>query len=93
MAVPLRVCYKCVTAIALTEAMDIGVGKILRTLAVGEVVEAVDNTAEDAQTKLLRVKVKTRKDAKTGYATIVSQAGTTYLEKLSDKAVRQLDAE
>jgi len=90
-AAPLRVMYRCLSTIALSDGVEIGATKILRSLAPDEIVEAVDEPCEEPVAKVQRIKVVASKDGQVGYTTIEGNKGTVYLERLSLEQIRELD--
>lgn len=75
-----RTMYKCVASVAIQDDVEIGKSTIVRPLEMGELVEAME-VSEDEASKCPRVKILAPKDGKIGWATIVGNAGTPYLEK------------
>jgi hypothetical protein len=80
---PLIQCnYKCVKKTAISDLFGIEKSKILRTLEVGETLECLQDAEEDPETKVWRIKVRSTRDKKVGWATIKGNSGTVFLEKL-----------
>jgi len=71
----------CKASIAITTTFDIGQGKALRKLDVGETLEIVEAPQEDPARSLTRVKAKARSDGKEGYVTMKGNQGTAYVEE------------
>eukprot|EP00933_Yihiella_yeosuensis_P073985 TRINITY_DN8279_c0_g2_i1.p1 TRINITY_DN8279_c0_g2~~TRINITY_DN8279_c0_g2_i1.p1 ORF type:complete len:731 (-),score=206.48 TRINITY_DN8279_c0_g2_i1:481-2550(-) len=75
----------CRSSTAITTEFNIRASKSIRKSEVGEVMDILEEAKEDEQqTGLKRAKVKTRKDGKEGWVTLVGNQGTVYIEK-SDK--------
>jgi len=73
--------YKCVKKTAISDLFGIEKSKILRTLEVGETLECLQEAEEDQETHVWRIKVKTKRDNKVGWATVKGNAGSVFLEK------------
>jgi len=71
----------CRQTIAITHEFDIGKGKPIRKLEVGEVLELVEEAVEDSKKKLARVKARTKRDDKVGWVTMKGNQGTSYVEE------------
>merc|ERR1712045_1068687 len=69
--------------IAMTDGMDIKRCKVVRKLAVGEVVSAEEPPTQDPVSGVTRVKCKARKDGAEGWVTLKGNAGTVYAESSS----------
>jgi len=73
--------FICKQSIALTTELDIAVGKPLRKLELGELIEVIEEATEDTKRALLRAKVKAKKDGKEGFITVKGNQGTTYMDE------------
>jgi len=71
----------CKQSIALTTELDIVAGKAIRKLEVGETVELVEEGQRDEKRKILRAKVKAKKDDEEGWVTMEGNQGTKYIEE------------
>jgi len=71
----------CVQSVAITPAFDIGEGKAIRKLEVGEPLEVTEEAKEDAKRSLTRLKVKTLTDEKEGWVTLSGNKGTAYVQE------------
>merc|ERR1719399_2596714 len=78
--------YQCAKAIAMSDGFEIGKSKILRKLEVGEMAELVEGPQEDTSSKVQRVKVRSMKDATTGWVTVQGNQGTVFLEQVAGEA-------
>jgi hypothetical protein len=85
--------YKCVKKTALSDSFSIDNSKIVRTLDVGEMLEGLAEGQEDQATRVTRVKVKTTRDKKIGFATVKGNSGTVFLEPQGgeDEVLKKLD--
>jgi hypothetical protein len=72
-------CYKCVSAVAITDTQDVNTCKVLRKLAEGEAFTMVEGPVKDEKSGIERVKGK-MKDGSEGWVTIKGNAGTVYAE-------------
>lgn len=70
----------CRTSTALTTGLDVSASKTVRRVEAGEVFEALDEAQEDEKRKLSRVKVRTWRDDKEGWVTLMGNSGTTFVE-------------
>jgi len=75
----LRTFYKCVAGVGMSEGCSICKSKMVGSLSVGDIVEALGEHEMDEAAKVNRVQVKD-KDGKVGWVTIKGNAGTVYLE-------------
>jgi len=73
--------FRCVRDITVTDEFEIQSAKKVRKLQVGELVEAMGGSQEDADLGLERVQCRAVRDGALGWITIRSTAGTTYLER------------
>merc|ERR1712008_211490 len=74
--------FVCRAAVSVTSIGDIGSGKALRKLDVGEIVEMVhDGSAEDATRSITRAKIRARRDGTEGFVTLTGNQGTAYIEE------------
>jgi len=73
--------FRCIRDITVTDEFMIQSAKKVRKLQVGELVEAVGGSQEDMDLGLERVQCRAVTDGTTGWITIRSTAGTTYLER------------
>lgn len=71
-------CLTCIVSVAITDSEDIADCKVLRKLAVGEVVSQIEAPREDGESGLTRCKVTALKDLKEGWITTKGNAGTVY---------------
>jgi len=75
----------CMQTVAITAGFDIGEGgKAIRKLALGETLEALEESKEDPSRNLTRMKVRTSRDNKEGFVTMKGNHGTAYVQE-SDK--------
>lgn len=70
----------CKRTIAITSAFDIGEGKALRKLDIGELLDLVEDESSDKRRALSRVKAVSRKDGIEGFVTVKGNQGTAYVE-------------
>jgi len=73
--------YTIVSAIALTDAMDIKDCKVLRKLDRGEVLAVIEGPIEDGNSGVQRIKVSAVKDKAEGWVTVKGNAGSVYCEE------------
>mmetsp|Transcript_122013 Transcript_122013/g.304481 ORF Transcript_122013/g.304481 Transcript_122013/m.304481 type:complete len:1901 (-) Transcript_122013:56-5758(-) len=71
----------CRQSIALTPAFDIGEGKPVRKLDVGEAMEVIAGPQEDDKRGMSRIHVRTKLDGKEGWVTMKGNQGTAYMEQ------------
>jgi len=71
---------KVLKATTLTSALSIAEGKILRSLKVGETLEALEGPVKEEKTGVMRMRAKAVKDGKEGWATVAGNAGTAFLK-------------
>jgi DNA-binding FrmR family transcriptional regulator len=69
----------CRSNTVLTSEFDVGAGKTVRKLELGELMEALDEPQVDEQRSLTRTKVKLRKDDKEGWVTFIGNQGVNYV--------------
>lgn len=81
--------YICSAATAMTDELDVKTGKLVKKLAAGEVIEALEEPQEDGGVK--RLKAKILKEDKEGFVTLESEAGTSLFQK-SNKHYKVLSA-
>jgi hypothetical protein len=83
--------YKCVSATALTDSVDIQACKPLRKIDVGEILEIQETEEKPGEdsTVAQRVYVKAAKDGKIGWATIQGSRGTVFLKPDSQYKVQK----
>jgi len=89
----LRAVYRCITQVGIQDDISIGKSKIVATLLVGDLVEGLQDPVQDPGAKVMRLKLKTMKDSKTGWGTLKGNQGTTYLEELTFEELRSMAAE
>merc|ERR1711972_122156 len=73
---------KVMRATTLTSVLNIAEEKIIRALRVGEVLEALEGPVKEDKTGVMRMRVKTVKDGKEGWATLAGNAGTIFLKDI-----------
>jgi len=73
---------KVLKATALTSVLSITDGKLLRSLKPGETLEALEAPVKEGNAGVMRVRVKTQKDDKIGWATVAGNAGTIFLKEI-----------
>merc|ERR1719480_368758 len=83
----------CTTSIAITTTFDIGDGKAIRKLDVGEHLEIIDGPREDPKRSLLRVNARTVRDSQEGWVTMQGNQGTVYGEEVNNHYVAQRSAQ
>lgn len=76
--------YLCKQGIAMTSTCDMGEGKAVRKLDVGEALEALEEEVVDEKRSLTRLHVKAIRDGKDGWITLKGNQGTAYAE-INDK--------
>jgi hypothetical protein len=91
-AAQLRPVYRCVTEVGIQGDISIGKSKIVATLLVGDLVEGLQEPVQEPAAKVMRLKLKTLKDSKTGWGTLKGNKGTVYLEELTFEELRELAA-
>jgi len=69
--------------ITLTDGFEIQSAKKIRKLAVGELLEATGAERDDDSLGLLRVRCRVIRDGATGWVTVKSSGGASYLERAS----------
>mmetsp|Transcript_121556 Transcript_121556/g.303297 ORF Transcript_121556/g.303297 Transcript_121556/m.303297 type:complete len:1318 (-) Transcript_121556:50-4003(-) len=69
--------------ITLTDGFEIQSAKKIRKLAVGELLEATGAERDDESLGLLRVRCRVIRDGATGWVTVKSTGGATYLDRAS----------
>jgi len=74
-----RVFYKVVKEIVLSDNLKIETSKQLRRMEIGEVLEVHEGPVLDASVKVFRVRGKTLRDGQTGWVTIAGNQGVTFL--------------
>jgi hypothetical protein len=79
LAAALQSYYSCIKEISLTAEFEVQSAKKLRKIVVGEPLEAIGPVKKDSGLGLERVQCRCLKDGVTGWATVKSQSGTTYL--------------
>lgn len=72
---------KVVRDITITDEFEIQSAKKVRKLEIGEVIEALGETKEDSGLGLERVQCRAINDGTTGWVTVKSSAGSSYLER------------
>merc|ERR550537_3658 len=73
--------YTCAAVTGITDEFNMSKCKVVRKLAVGELVVALDEPKEEEEKKILRVQVKALKDDVTGWVAINGvKADTIYLK-------------
>lgn len=70
--------YICKSPIAMTDNLDVKKCKVVRKLAIDEMIIAEEAPVEDVG--VMRVKGRTLKDEKVGWVTLKGNAGTVYME-------------
>jgi len=74
----------CKQSIAFTNSFDIGEGKAIRKLDVGEILEPLEEPRTDSKRGFARVKARAKRDGKEGYVTLKGNQGTAFVAD-SDK--------
>jgi len=74
--------YKCKEPVSMTDGLEIIKSNIVRKLAVGEVVHAMEGPVEEKSPGALRLKGRSTKDGATGWMTVKGVQGTVYAEEL-----------
>lgn len=75
--------YLVVSEITMTEGKEIGDTAAVRKLAVGELVDGLEESFKEEKSGLLRVFARAQKDDSQGYVTVMGQTGTMMLEQCS----------
>lgn len=73
--------YTIVSAIALTDAMDIKDCKVMRKLDRGEVLSVLEGPLDDGKSGVQRIRVSAVKDQAEGWVTVKGNAGSVYCEE------------
>eukprot|EP00930_Biecheleria_cincta_P039577 TRINITY_DN2719_c0_g3_i1.p1 TRINITY_DN2719_c0_g3~~TRINITY_DN2719_c0_g3_i1.p1 ORF type:complete len:2018 (+),score=609.16 TRINITY_DN2719_c0_g3_i1:764-6055(+) len=73
--------FVCRQTTALTSEFDITKSKSLRKLEPGELLDILEEAKDDEKRSLSRVRVRTRKDDKEGWATMKGNQGTSFVEE------------
>merc|ERR1719498_2039806 len=73
--------WKVVSAIVLTDELDVKASKVVRRLDADEELQALGERTEDAQSGMKRVRVKCKRDDKEGFVTFVGNQGTVFCEE------------
>eukprot|EP00930_Biecheleria_cincta_P019186 TRINITY_DN14712_c0_g1_i1.p1 TRINITY_DN14712_c0_g1~~TRINITY_DN14712_c0_g1_i1.p1 ORF type:complete len:2123 (-),score=549.27 TRINITY_DN14712_c0_g1_i1:16-6384(-) len=76
----LKTRFLCVSAISMTDGMNVEHSKTLRKVEVAEVLEALDEAAKEPTTGLVRVRAKALKDDAEGFVTLAGSSDSAYLE-------------
>jgi hypothetical protein len=71
--------FVCKASTALTETFDVGEGKAIRKVEVGEEMELLEEAKEDPARKLMRMKGRCKSDGKEGWMTMTGTQGTDFL--------------
>merc|ERR1719204_2088243 len=71
----------CRQSIALTPNFDIGNGKPLRKLEVGEALEVISEEQKDDKRGMVRCQARSKMDGKEGWVTLKGNQGTAYMEE------------
>lgn len=82
----------CRQSVALTPEFDIGSGKPIRKLDVGEAMEVLGELREHAESNMSRIQVRTYKDQKEGWVTVKGNQGTDFTEESSRHFVCNINA-
>lgn len=77
---PWSATYKCITAIAMQDALDVGSANSVRKIESGETLELLEGPVEDKEVGVMRIRCRAEKDAATGWMTIAGNQGKVYLE-------------
>lgn len=75
----LQLYLRCAKELAITSAFEVKESKTVRKLAVGEIVEVLEEERTDEAVGLVRAKVKALLDGDEGWATLRGNQGTTFL--------------
>lgn len=78
-ASPSQKLYVCKSTIAMTEALDIHGGKVMRKVDVGEALEVVGDEQASNNKDITRLKFRAVRDGKEGFVTLKGNQGTVYL--------------
>jgi len=70
----------CKVSVAFTPNFDIGEGKAIRKLDIGETLDILEEPQQDGGKGLLRIKAKARTDDKEGWVTMKGNQGTAFVE-------------
>lgn len=81
LAQPGQSCFTTISAIALTDNLDIKNCKVLRKCGKGEVLTVIEGPLEDPNAGVTRIKVIAKKDNKEGWVTTKGNAGSKYAEE------------
>eukprot|EP00929_Paragymnodinium_shiwhaense_P031484 TRINITY_DN1761_c1_g1_i8.p1 TRINITY_DN1761_c1_g1~~TRINITY_DN1761_c1_g1_i8.p1 ORF type:complete len:1093 (+),score=350.88 TRINITY_DN1761_c1_g1_i8:75-3353(+) len=86
-----RVFMKVIKETALTADLNIQSTETVRRLEMNEILEVIEGPVTETELGISRVRVKTTKDEKEGWATVLGNAGTPFLEvcKHSFKVVKE----
>jgi len=71
----------CKQSIALTPAFDLGEGKPIRKLEMGEAIEAKGELQQDETRGMSRMEVITKSDGKTGWVTVKGNRGASFIQE------------
>merc|ERR1712083_1034064 len=75
---PARECaFKCVLENVLTDDLQ-GEGKVIRSVAAGEVIDWLESPGKDAGVDAKRIKGKARSDGATGWLTLSNKSGSVF---------------
>ncbi|CAE8584073.1 unnamed protein product [Polarella glacialis] len=72
--------YTCVKETLLTDGLSVQDSKTVRRIAKGEVIEVLEFQKKDASADVKRIKGKAKLDGASGWITVSSNAGTSFLE-------------
>jgi len=75
--------YTCVRGISVTDSFEINSSKTVAKVEPDEVLEAMGNPKIESTTDMTRVEVRVVASGKTGFATMLGNAGTVYLKPVS----------
>lgn len=71
----------CKQGVAITTTFDIGEGKSLRKLTVGEALQILEGPTKDEKRNFTRIKARSRVDGVEGWVTMQGNQGTSYVEE------------
>lgn len=75
--------FVCTAAVVMTDDLDIKNCKVLRKLAVDEIVLALEGPVQEPATNITRIRGRSVRDGGEGWVTVKGNAGTVYVEPSS----------
>jgi len=77
---PRSAIFVCMNEAVMTDGHSVADSKTVRRISKGEMLEAMELERKDESVNVPRVKCKAKRDGKTGWVTILGNAGKAFLE-------------